>query len=195
MTPNTSATSADNAPRVTTHPMAAPRKLCWHCKRRHPEPGYKTCQVCRRQVRKRMRRERRERTSQGLCTVCGEQSPEPGKRRCADCARKRREQAIETQENRLLDGVCVQCGKRAPARDRLRCKVCLRKQRERRRGSSDTSSAERVARWKAKQRAAGRCTTCGELTETNPRTDQPYGQCALHRRKARRSRALLRDSA
>ena len=175
--------------------MAAKRsaRRCCCCHVAPPTPGYRSCEPCRTAQRERQQAKRAERIAAGLCARCGINPAAVGVTQCEPCRDAQRAHHIELWENRILDGVCPQCGKRPPARNRRLCRVCQRADRNRKRVAGpkhDPTAAERIARWKARQRAAGRCIACGQRTGTNPRTGKPYAHCPVHRVIARHTKQL-----
>jgi hypothetical protein len=159
-------------------------KKCWYCRRRKPAPGKSTCLVCLGKQRNQQRARRANAKKKGLCVRCQKRKPKSGRLTCAVCIASSGENKVVLQENRRLDGLCPLCG-RKPEKGRVHCKRCLKQlaktQRGRvRRGTSDRTRNERVARWRRKQRVFGRCIVCARKVQINPKTNKFYSMCPRH---------------
>jgi len=122
------------------------------------------------------------------CRRCNSRKTVRGLTSCEPCRVKGLRDARLRRLRRLRRGVCPDCGARPVEPGRAACCVCLEANALRKRIDrpweryEDPTAGERVAKWRAKQRAHARCTLCGRaVTEINPRTLRPFGMCMPHR--------------
>ena len=149
-------------------------RRCYKCGRPR-KPGCTTCKKCLTAFNKHRKRQVRQWKAAGLCTQCGA-VPEPRTRPDGTC---------------FVPKECERC----LSVSRERTKKMPRRKRERI-YENDVTRNERVARYKARQRALGNCITCGKPAKL--RSDgEAMSMCEEHTANAtaRRMRAKQKAKA
>lgn len=152
--PRTDAMRArDNARHREERQRRAEAGLCNKCGKEEADAGYKTCLLCRMDMREKWqlqkadvnakRREphrikakeiRVQRKAKGLCQYCGKHQPDAGYASCKWCRaksrrayRRRREASGAMTQERMSNGLyCTRCGAEGRAPGRTVCGECLK---------------------------------------------------------------------
>lgn len=150
-----------------------------------------TCARCREEERDRQQARRRAFVDKGLCSRCGVLPREKPRKMCRPCLDVCNDVVVALQTTRRVAGLCPDCGKPAAVRtvgdgslkQLAHCEHHLEMIRERQKtrvGISDPTAAERVQRWKDRQRDKGNCRSCGRPAYYDPAAGVLRSMCRTH---------------
>lgn len=176
---------------ISTKMRPLKRVKCKRCNRRLASVGFKTCARCRAEDRDRQQARRRAFVDKGLCSRCGVLPREKPRKMCRPCLDVCNDATVALQLTRRAAGLCPDCGRQAAVRvisdgslkQLAHCEHHLDMLRERQKtrvGILDPTAAERVQRWKDRQRAKGNCRSCGRPAHYDPVAGVLRSMCRMH---------------